>query len=445
MNRLSGKKANIFLLFTAFLSTILLLTVNDQKVAANFEAYQNRCIVEPPKSDDKDDSGEGDSSEGDVTGDWTQEGTATNKVAKETFTYWGKRLGGAGAAGAVGSVGVESTFVPKIVQGGGTSDNPKEITGAVGTNGYGLYQVSPGSKYGNWEGYTEPTVENQSDYIWLGYGGAAIQNGLKNSPKAVKALTESKSPEEAAWHWYYYVENAGQSQGSYDKKADRESIARKAYEIFGGADIDPDSAIVDGETNADNGSDQAEQKKLDAICGGGSATSDAGESDSEIVNAGRKLLGWFHYELIHGEHHIGSVENPKKDGITDCSGFVWLVLSQCGYNTPENMGWYTQTMDDDAKGEQKYLKKISPEEAGAGDVVIVNTGDGSGGAGHTAILTEKWKTNEPEVSNTTKIIQMGGDPSASGVNEGTFVNGFLSLVNGSRGAHRITFARPVKK
>lgn len=121
------------------------------------------------------------------------------------------------------------------------------------------------------------------------------------------------------------------------------------------------------------------------------------------------------------------------------------MLSQCGYNTPENMGWYTQTMDDDAKGEQKYLKKISPEEAGAGDVVIVNTGDGTGGAGHTAILTEKWKTNEPEVSNTTKIIQMGGDPSASGVNEGTFVNGFLSLVNGSRGAHRITFARPVKK
>ncbi len=66
---------------------------------------------------------------------------------------------------------------------------------------------------------------------------------------------------------------------------------------------------------------------------------------------------------------------------------------------------------------------------------IVNTGNGSGSAGHTAILEEKWKGDK------TKVIQMGGISNSGGVNESTFKESFLSLLNNGKPV----FARPVKK
>lgn len=157
------------------------------------------------------------------------------------------------------------------------------------------------------------------------------------------------------------------------------------------------------------------------------------QSNSDIVSVAKSLLGYFIYDQVHGEHFIGSVANPDRNGRTDCSGYVWLVLAMCGYRVPANMLWYTGSMRDDARGSHNWLREIGENEARAGDVVIYNVGGGAGNAGHTAILLENYRGND------TQIIQMGGDSRYSGVNTSTIGYSFGSLLGGDR-----CFARAVK-
>lgn len=148
--------------------------------------------------------------------------------------------------------------------------------------------------------------------------------------------------------------------------------------------------------------------------------------NSDIVSVAKSLLGYFIYDQVHGEHFIGSVANPDRNGRTDCSGYVWLVLAMCGYRVPANMLWYTGSMRDDARGAHNWLTEIGENEARAGDIVIYNVGGGAGNAGHTAILLENYRGND------TQIIQMGGDSRYSGVNASTIGYSFGSLLGGDR-------------
>lgn len=150
------------------------------------------------------------------------------------------------------------------------------------------------------------------------------------------------------------------------------------------------------------------------------------QANSDIVSVAKSLLGYFIYDQVHGEHYIGSVANPDRNGRTDCSGYVWLVLAMCGYRVPANMLWYTGSMRDDARSSHNWLREISENEARAGDVVIYNVGGGAGNAGHTAILLENYRGND------TQIIQMGGDSRYSGVNASTIGYSFGSLLGGDR-------------
>lgn len=187
-------------------------------------------------------------------GDWKKEGTEAYKVAKEVFDYWvGKGLGGATASGIVGNVYQESKFEPtrKQTPYGTYTDDPKTVTGAIGTNGYGLYQISPGAKYGNWSGFTKSTALNQSDYVWEAYNGARTSNGLKNNKKGLEVMINAKTPEEGAWHFYDQVENGGQKQSDYDRKSIREGIAREAYELFGGANHKADKSLLNSSGTGD--------------------------------------------------------------------------------------------------------------------------------------------------------------------------------------------------
>ncbi|MGK3936742.1 peptidoglycan hydrolase, partial [Enterococcus faecium] len=77
---------------------------------------------------------------------------------------------------------------------------------------------------------------------------------------------------------------------------------------------------------------------------------------------------------------------------------------------------------------------VSPSDAKAGDVVIVNLGSGVGNDGHTAILAEDWH------GLTTKIVEQGG-MNHNGVGEGQVDLSFSYLLNGGD----ICLARPVKK
>lgn len=166
--------------------------------------------------------------------------------------------------------------------------------------------------------------------------------------------------------------------------------------------------------------------------GGDSGTAGAG---GDILQTAKGWMGWFHYGEVHPSPTLGKdLKNPNKNGITDCSGFVWLVLNKCGYKVPPNMGWFTGSMAADAKGPHKWLKAIPANQAKAGDIVIVNDGGGAGGNGHTAILMQDWH------GNSTQIINEGGCGGSGGVNTSSFQDAFLSLLSGGD----ITFAEPIK-
>lgn len=150
------------------------------------------------------------------------------------------------------------------------------------------------------------------------------------------------------------------------------------------------------------------------------------QANSDIVSVAKSLLRYFTYQLIHGEAYIGSVANPDRNGVTDCSGYVWLVLAKAGYRVPANMQWYTGSMTSDARGAHQWLQEIAPEQSKAGDIIIYNVGGGAGANGHTAILLETYRGND------TQIIQMGGDGRFSGVNTSTLGYSFGSLLGGDR-------------
>lgn len=442
---------------------------------------------------------------GNVTGEWTQEGTDANLRAKQVFQSWVDRgFSGAAAAGAVGNVRAESgpLFHPLFVEfsyaGDLKANYYSDAVGGIlypdaagvgvgassGTHGFGIYQVSPGSKlafkspgvrysqaedgyeYKNVFGEATGSVtdamvhdnallaaeiDNQTDYIWRIAGGAAMTHGLQkllqSDPVKLKNLAGATTIEDGTKWFYCYVENnrpdLWDSNYTVIHRDVREDTARKAYEMFGGKDIQMDETLIGASGAAGAGSSS---QKEDNDC----SSSDS-DSDGDIVATARKYLGWFSYLQDHSLGAFKDWDNPPKDAKTDCSGFVWFVLHKTGkYSVPEAMGWFTGSMEADAKGPHKWLKEIPASEAGPGDVVIVNTGtDGAGSNGHTGILVEKWVTIAGETytganacaSNPTKIIQEGGGSDC--VAEIEFNKSFGSaLLTSDR---RVVFARPVLK
>lgn len=397
----------------------LLVPITFSTVAeANFEGHTVKCLVDVPSDDDSGSSGE----TGGLGGDWLAQGTVANKTAQGMWDWWKKKgFGGVQLAGILGVVDIEGGFsIPDRAQGTtgnlGLASNVEPIGG-----GGGHYQFTPYTKYAPMGDKKWLDSDKQNQFVW---------DSEVKSAKWLPDFLKTTTPEVSAKMFSDKYERPAHFD---TRKADS---AKKAYISFGGKDILPDSDLALSGGTAETGSEEYQKAKTAEYCG---SSSKNGGNDGNIIKTGRKLLGYFTYLQVHGEHYIGSVDNPKKDGVTDCSGFIWLVLMQSGYKAPEDMQWFTGSMEADAKGENKWLKEISKNEAGEGDIVIVNTGGGAGSNGHTAFLTEKWKS-EPDVSNTTGIIQQGGE--GGSVNESTFSASFLSLLQKD---HSITFARPMKK
>lgn len=146
-------------------------------------------------------------------------------------------------------------------------------------------------------------------------------------------------------------------------------------------------------------------------------------SAGSILSTAKSLMGYFHYSQPL-RWNFGSVENPDRNGYADCSSFVWLALTKAGYKTAtRGTLWYTGSMAADARGPRQYLTEISPNEAKAGDIIIVNQGAGAGNDGHTAILAEDWK------GYSTSIVEMGG-MNSNGVGIGRVDWSFGYLLNG---------------
>lgn len=346
-------------------------------------------------------------------GAWTTKGTRAYKTAKAIFQYWVSHgLSGAQAAGIIGNVaGAEDpTFSP----------GQEEIGGG---DGQGFYQFTPTSgdesvnqrytkRFGKW------TVKGEGDFV-------RTDHRYKGAYEQFLHASKGKSPAECAYLWETIYERPASVAAT---KVQRQSAAQKAYRMFGGAKYKGKNSLLGGA--AKGASDAASSGDDDCDNGG-----DGGAVHGDIAKTALRYIGWFHYEQSHGESYIGSVKHPNKNGVTDCSGFVWFALAKAGYKVPANMGWYTKTMEQDAKGAHHWLHAIPKSKTRRGDIIIVNQGGGSGDDGHTAILLEKYH------GNSTRIVEEGGTGGDGGVNKSTIGPAFGSLLNGGS----VTFARAIKK
>lgn len=409
--RLASILAGLLILSPTFFSSIT--------VKGSFEGFKVNC---PDKSNGTiADSGATASGKG-SGGDWLTKGSEANNNAQAIFDRLTKTVGfsGAGASGALAVAQRESKFQP----------DAENIGGGVA----GFFQWSGFSNNVNGNRITAEGSIKAGDKSTL-----TTENELKlmvhelngSFSKTKKSAGTATDPETGATNWTADYEGVALS----DPQTKLPSLlqdAKDAYQSFGGASIPANSALLGGSAGASEGVASSDSTANYCDSSGGEA--------SDVVGIAKELLGYFTYAQVHGETYIGSASSPIRSGQTDCSGFVWLVLKKAGYKVPDNMGWFTQSMENDAKGQHQWLKEISGSEAKAGDVIIVNTGDGSGSNGHTAILEEDWKSGSPK-DNGTKIIQEGGQGGSGGVNEGTFKDSFMGLLGDS---YSLTFARPIK-
>lgn len=409
------------------------------EVFANFEGYNPSCIQDEMSGDSDSDGGSSSSNSGEA-GDWKDDGTKSNEIAEDMWDYWkDKGFSGAAIAGVMGNVAHEGGFdIPDRAEGnyGGDAEsdgiaagNIPETqsnypTGETGKKegGAGHYQFTPYTKFAEEGDSKWESTEEQSDFVW---------SSEVEGADWLEEYIELDDVEEAVDMWF----------SEYERGAELDSAkiesGKDAYETFGGSDVEADSAAASAVDTANDGEEEKKKKEAEKICEEESDSEGSSSSgSSDLVSTAEGLLGYFDYVMVHGEENIGSVDDPDKDGETDCSGFIWLVFKQAGYKAPDNMEWFTGSMEEDARGEEEYLEKISADEAKEGDIVIV-TADGK--TGHTALLKEDWKDDDDK-DNETEIIQMGGI-SMDGVSEDAFNSSFKSLVEGD---HETTFAKAKK-
>lgn len=352
------------------------------------------------------------SSGGGTSGSWTQKGSTEYNNAKGIFDTLTKKDGfsGAGGAGAVGNAIGESHLETAIVNAYGYGGLFQWSASRFSGTGGGHVKVGDKSTY---------TLENELE---------TMQSELNGAYKKVKSsVGRATDVHQATWNWFIDYEGMAGNENQYGTQ--RDPGAKWAYQEFGGANIKANDKLLGAA--ADGADTGGASGSSDQDC---NSDDDTSSGNGDIVGTAKSLLGYFHYGQVHGVSNIGSVDNPNKNGTTDCSGFVWLVLAKAGYKVPDNMGWYTKTMEQDARGSHQWLKQISSNDAGPGDILIVNTGSGAGDAGHTEILEEKY--HGPD----TKVIEEGGTGGSGGVNESTIGASMGSLLSGTQ-----TFARAIKK
>ncbi|MGK0607109.1 phage tail tip lysozyme [Enterococcus gilvus] len=289
--------------------------------------------------------------------------------------------------------------------------SPKSVQNSDPTSGHGITQWTSERctalmNYAQEKGKSWDDLDLQVDFLI---------SELKGSYKgAVNALKET-DVKKATLEWEEQFERAGTPQIQ-----NRLEYANHWYAIFGTNDPASGSTVDGG------GGDSGQPIPCD----------DSDADTNDILSVAKGWLGWFHYPNpdTHSVAQIGgNALKPDKEGTTDCSGYVWLVLNKTKYKVPPDMGWFTGSMTSDARDGHQWLKEVTESEAKAGDIVIVNVGSGVGHGGHTGILTEKWQ------GKATKIIQEGGN--GDSVNIESFGNSFTSLLSGGD----ICLARPIKK
>ncbi|WP_006499516.1 phage tail tip lysozyme [Limosilactobacillus mucosae] len=331
------------------------------------------------------DSDAGDTSSGGAGGSWTQQGTDAYKNAEAVFKYWtGKGMSGAQAAGIVGNITVEDP--------GFVLDQAEIGAGAEG--GGGLYQFTPKSKY-----LTDP----KSDKSWsVQNQGDVILNSAMSAVKQFMKETKGGTPEDAATVWMNTYELPAASERVRTNSA-RRSGARKAYEMFGGANISgSDSILGDATGTADSGSNtQNDENQCSTSSGDGAGgdwswpfasikNNNPGLSAEQQFGYSASRTGNFHDGIDLGDIPYGGQEIKAIHG-----GKVYKIGHK-GY-TQSDLGYYICVKSDD--GYYEVYQEFAFSEAQAAKYIKVKEGDTVKTGDVIGTLPKHGSENSPAVTH----------------------------------------------
>lgn len=131
--------------------------------------------------------------------------------------------------------------------------------------------------------------------------------------------------------------------------------------------------------------------------------------DGNIAQNAEKMVGYFNYGQVRpvqryvtkAGHQLNTVDDVDPNGMTDCSGFVWLTLKVSGYNVGGFSAGSTENIKHLNGGWGNVLEEIPRNQAQPGDIVVVSAGNGNGG--HTGILDGSYNGNDLVNSDTPFI------------------------------------------
>lgn len=138
-------------------------------------------------------------------------------------------------------------------------------------------------------------------------------------------------------------------------------------------------------------------------------------ANGNIAKTAEQMIGYFNYGQVRPVanyvtkpgHQLHDINDVDPNGMTDCSGFVWLTLKVSGYNVGGFAAGSTENMRTLSGGWGDVLEEIPQNQARAGDIVVVS--DGIGNAGHTGILDGDYHGNDLVDSDTPFVNVSGGN------------------------------------
>ena len=242
--------------------------------------------------------------------------------------------------------------------------------GAGAEGGGGLYQFTPKSKYLN---------DPKSDKSWsVQNQGDVILNSAMSAVKRFLKETKGGAPEDAATAWMNIYELPAEIN-RIRTNSSRRSGARKAYEIFGGANISgSDSILGDATGTADSGSNTQNDENQCSTSSGDGAGGDWGWPFASIKNNNPGLsaeqqfgysasrTGNFHDGIDFGDARYGGQEIKAIHG-----GKVYKIGHK-GY-TQNDLGYYICVKSDD--GYYEVYQEFAFSEAQAAKYIKVKEGD----------------------------------------------------------------------
>lgn len=301
----------------------------------------------------------------------------------KVFNYFiGKGLSVPQVAGIMGNLQIESGFDPTVLNGGAHNPDPSQVTVA-----WGLGQWLPGSKVLTIQKEAGVTgniddLATQLDIMWWEINNKAPTGQID----IIAGLKQINDPVQAAQYWKQYYEG---SVGQADQAVN--DAAREW------ANHTPDSSATATASSPSTDS-----------CTSGAA--------SAIVQEAL-LLSWpddSHGTTPTPEYAQAYAQfNPDGPGLADCGGFVATVMhaTNADPNYPAG-GTGAQAAYVRAHPEKYDVvdKVTSISDLQPGDIMIVNSGDGTGADGHTYIFVgpqPPHNYNEASASLGTRAANLG--------------------------------------